>query len=178
MAFPLSGCAMQQGDFPSLQKRPYESEPVIDEPETSVATLSSLPAAMRSKLDAAVAQSRSAHQQFLDRLPAVESRVDAARGAAVSSESWVVAHMELAAARARNYRRPVWRNGYHCRRARRRKGPGRPAAERDRSDDGPAALAQVFDRCLVGLGIFDIMGNPHAHAGNRLFRQVAHKLGG
>lgn len=97
MAFPLSGCAMQQGDFPSLQKRPYESEPVIDEPEASVAVLTSLPAAMRSKLDGAVAQSRSAHQQFLARLPTVESRVDAARGAAVSSESWVVAHMELAA---------------------------------------------------------------------------------
>lgn len=97
MAFPLSGCAMQQGDFPSLQKRPYESEPVIDEPEASVAVISSLPAAMRSKLDAAVAQSRAAHQQFLAQLPTVESRVDAARGAAVSSESWVVAQMELAA---------------------------------------------------------------------------------
>lgn len=96
-AFPLSGCAMQQGDFPSLQKRPYESEPVMDEPAAALPVLSSLPAAMRSKLDAAVAQSRSAHEQFLAGLPAVESRVAAARGAAVSSESWVVAHMELAA---------------------------------------------------------------------------------
>ena len=97
MAFSLSGCAMQQGDFPSLQKRPYEGEPVIDEPAASVAVISSLPAAIRSKLDAAVVQSRSANGEFLARLPAVESRVAAARGAAVSSESWVVAHMELAA---------------------------------------------------------------------------------
>lgn len=93
----LSGCAMQEGDFPSLQKRPYEGEPVMDAPTQSPPILSALPAAMQSKLAAAVAQSRSAHEQFLSRLPTVQNRVDAARGAAVSSESWVVAQMELAA---------------------------------------------------------------------------------
>ncbi len=87
---------MQQGDFPSLQKRPYEDGPVIAESAAPVSAPSSLPAAMQVKLDAAVAQSRSAHEQFLAQLPAVRSRVEAARGAAVSSELWVVAQMELA----------------------------------------------------------------------------------
>lgn len=91
----LSGCAMQEGDFPSLQKRPYEDQPVMTEPAAPV--LSSLPADIQGKLEAAVAQSRAAHDRFQARLPAVKSRVDAARGAAVSSESWIVAHMEMAA---------------------------------------------------------------------------------
>lgn len=93
----LSGCAMQEGDFPSLLKRPYEDAPVMDEPTAPAPAVSSLPADIQGKLDAAVAQSRAAHDRFQARLPIVKSRVDTARGAAVSSESWVVAHMELAA---------------------------------------------------------------------------------
>jgi|TARA_R100001244_G_scaffold132319_2_gene108142 hypothetical protein len=97
IAFTLSGCAMQQGDFPSLQKRPYEGEPVMTEPAAPGPVISTLPAAVQNRLDAAVAKSRTAHEQFLASLPTVGSRVGAARRAAVSSESWVVAHMELAA---------------------------------------------------------------------------------
>ncbi len=93
----LSGCAMQQGDFPSLQKRPYEDDSAMVEPEVPVNLLSSLPVDVRTRLEAAVAQSGSADNLFRTRLPAVKSRVDAARGAAVSSESWVVAQTELAA---------------------------------------------------------------------------------
>ncbi len=93
----LSGCAMQEGDFPSLQKRPYEIEPVIDEPIVAGPVLVPLPVAIQNKLDAAVAQSHAAHDQFLADLPGAKNRVAAARGAAQSSESWVVAHMTLAA---------------------------------------------------------------------------------
>lgn len=87
---------MQEGDFPSLQKRPYEDQPVMDAPAAAIPALSSLPADIRARLDAALAQSRATHDRFQVRLPNVKSRVDAARGAAESSESWVVAHMELA----------------------------------------------------------------------------------
>lgn len=93
----LSGCAMQEGDFPSLQKRPYEDEPIMDAPAPPDAAITSLPADLRARLDAAVAQSGAANDRFRTRLPTVKDRVDAARGAAESSESWVVAHMELAA---------------------------------------------------------------------------------
>ncbi|NCN84961.1 MAG: hypothetical protein GW808_02570 [Sphingomonadales bacterium] len=94
---PLSGCVMQEGDFPSLQKRPYETEPTITEPAAPAPLLAPLPAAVQNKLDTAVAQSQAAHDEFLESLPSAKSRVAAARGSAPSSESWVVAHMALAA---------------------------------------------------------------------------------
>ena len=93
----LPACAMQEGDFPSLQKRPYESEPVMDDVAAPATTISALSADLQARLDAAMASSRAADDQFRARLPAVKKRVDAARGSAESSESWVVAHMELAA---------------------------------------------------------------------------------
>ena len=93
----LSGCAMQQGDFPSLQKRPYEDVAGVDESAVPAPITVSLPAEQQSNLNAAVTKSGTAHKQFQAKLPAVKKRVDAARNAAVSSESWVAAHMELAA---------------------------------------------------------------------------------
>ena len=93
----LSGCAMSEGDFPSLLKRPYEDEPVMAESESIPTTKAALPADLQSDLSAAVAGSKAAHARFQARLPAVKRRVDAARNAAVSSESWVVAQMDLAA---------------------------------------------------------------------------------
>ena len=92
----LSGCAMGEGDFPSLQKRPYEDGPPLAESPLPAIT-PSLSAEVQGKLDSASAQSVSAHARFQARLPNVKKRVDAARNAAVSSESWVVAQMELAA---------------------------------------------------------------------------------
>ncbi len=92
----LSACAMQSGDFPSLSKRAYEDDPAI---EGSVAPAASemevLPTALRNLVDAAVRQSNAAHQAFLADLPKVKESVSAARGAAQSSESWVVAQVQL-----------------------------------------------------------------------------------
>ena len=93
----LSGCAMQQGDFPSLLKRPYERESVTDDAAAPATAISSLPADLQSRLGAAVASSSAADSKYRTRLPAVKKLVDAARGSAESSEAWVVAHMELAA---------------------------------------------------------------------------------
>ena len=93
----LSGCAMSEGDFPSLLKRPYEDDPVMVESAAPPAANLALPADLQSDLSAAVARSAAAHDRFQAGLPAVKRRVDAARNAAVSSESWVAAHMELAA---------------------------------------------------------------------------------
>lgn len=93
----LSGCAMQEGDFPSLLKRPYESEALAGEAAAPATAISSLPADLQTRLGAAVASSGAADDLFRARLPAVKMLVDAARGSAESSEAWVVAHMELAA---------------------------------------------------------------------------------
>ena len=93
---PLSACAMQEGDFPSLAKRPYEDIPANADPSAPPpAPVSSLPAPLQKAVDQAVQQSEAAHSKFLRNLPVVKRRVNAARGASVSSEAWVVAQMDL-----------------------------------------------------------------------------------
>ncbi len=96
LGLSLSACAMQSGDFPSLSKRPYEDGPAIDDAATPPpAQMGALPAALKNAVNAAVQQSNTAHQIFLKDLPKVKQSVSAARRAAPSSESWVVAQMEL-----------------------------------------------------------------------------------
>ncbi|MGI9360091.1 MAG: hypothetical protein ACR2O7_00735 [Parasphingorhabdus sp.] len=96
LGLSLSACAMQSGDFPSLAKRPYEDGPAIEEmvppppPE-----MTDLPAELGNAVSAAIRQSNTAHQAFLSNLSTVRQRVSAAQGAAPSSESWVVAQVEL-----------------------------------------------------------------------------------
>ncbi len=96
LGLSLSACAMQSGDFPSLSKRPYEDVPAIDDtaapPPPQIAVL---PAALKKAVEVAVQQSNVAHQAFLADLPKVKQSVSAARGAAPSSESWVVAQVAL-----------------------------------------------------------------------------------
>lgn len=96
LGLSLSACAMQSGDFPSLSKRPYEDGPAIDNAVTPPsAQMDALPAALKNAVDAAVRQSNTAHKAFLEDLPKVKQSVSAARGAAPSSESWVVAQISL-----------------------------------------------------------------------------------
>ena len=94
----LSACSMQEGDFPSLAKRPFEDAPTVVEPQNpATPTVSSLPAPLKAAVDDAISKSGAAHAKFLKNLPTVQRRVNAARGSAVSSETWVVAQMDLAA---------------------------------------------------------------------------------
>ena len=96
LGLSLSACAMQAGDFPSLAKRPYENGPAMDDSAAPPpAQMDVLPPALRNAVDLALRQSNSAHQAFLADLPKVKESVTAARNAAPSSESWVVAQMQL-----------------------------------------------------------------------------------
>ena len=96
LALSLSACAMQGSDFPSLAKRPYEDGPAItDTAAPTPEVMATLPAALGNAVDAAVRQSNTAHQAFLADLPNVKQSVSAARGAQPSSESWVVAQVQL-----------------------------------------------------------------------------------
>lgn len=98
LGLSLSACAMQSGDFPSLAKRPYEDAPAIEERiEVPAPEMEALPADLGNSVAAAVRQSNTAHQVFLKNLPTVRQQVSAAQGAAPSSESWVVAQMQLSA---------------------------------------------------------------------------------
>ncbi len=93
----VSACAMQAGDFPSLAKRPYENGVAIDsEAQVTTALIANLPAPLKSAVNQALEQSNAAHRKFLNNLPGVEKRVGSARAASISSESWVVAQMDLA----------------------------------------------------------------------------------
>lgn len=89
---------MGEGDFPSLAKRPYENQPSISLPDNPAPELvSSLTSDVQTGVNKAMRSSDAAHLEFLQRLPAVKQLVEAAKGAAASSEKWVVAQMDLAA---------------------------------------------------------------------------------
>lgn len=88
---------MQEGNFPSLAKRPFEDAPTAVVPPSVQTIVSALPPELQTTVDEVVAMSNAAHSQFLNNLPGVERRVGLARGSAISSESWVVAQMDLAA---------------------------------------------------------------------------------
>jgi len=89
---------MQQGDFPSLAKRPYEDAAANTKPAPSPPLVTVLPAPLLASVDKAMQKSSSAHSKFLRNLPGAKRRgVSAARGAAVSSEAWVMAQMDMAA---------------------------------------------------------------------------------
>ena len=57
--------------------------------------MEALPPVLKNAVDKAVQQSDTAHQSFLQNLPKVKQSVSAARGSAPSSESWVVAQVQL-----------------------------------------------------------------------------------
>ena len=107
----LSACAADQGQFPSLAKRPAErisgtdparvsgtSDVVAADGVTAPAPLPEIAAspALAARLGQLVGRIETVHQRFLARRPAAAARVSAAAGAAVASESWAVATVALA----------------------------------------------------------------------------------
>ncbi len=97
MMASVSACSMQEGDFPSLAKRPFEDNKPVTSPEPSAPSVSRPSSEVQTLVDTAMAQSNAAHSQFLKDLRRVTGHVNAARGSAMSSERWVVAQMDLAA---------------------------------------------------------------------------------
>lgn len=94
----LSACAMQSGDFPSLAKRSYEDGSAIQpSEEVTPALIANLPAPLQVAVRQALEQSNIADKKFNNNLPGVKKRVNAATRSTISSESWVVAQMDLAA---------------------------------------------------------------------------------
>ncbi len=92
----LAACATQKGDFPSLSKRPYETENPIEAPESAAPALTtSLPSALSIQTNAWLARSRAADAAFARALPAAQSSARAASGASMGSESWSQAHVQL-----------------------------------------------------------------------------------
>jgi hypothetical protein len=91
----LSACAANEGMFPSLERRPYESEKPIAVPDAPPPAPVILPAALANQVAALNARHRAAQADFARALGAVQSVASRAAGSAAGSESWVNAHLQL-----------------------------------------------------------------------------------
>lgn len=92
----LTACAVAESNPPSLAHR--EIEGILDEPIRAIAPVDSTSdATLAQRIDALVAQAQSGQRAFDSALPAARSRAQAARGAAIESESWIAAQLALSA---------------------------------------------------------------------------------
>ncbi|WP_296679070.1 hypothetical protein [Novosphingobium sp.] len=93
----LSACAKDQGEYPSLARRPVErisgTAPVVAPAEVAPPAPSP---ELSGNLEQLVAKARAADARFRDNAPRARALVSAAAGAAVASESWSVATVALA----------------------------------------------------------------------------------
>ena len=102
LASLVSGCTTAPSDrFPSLEIRDVEraegtfepvAGPTLDVPTVEVEVDGTLEARLASLLE----QASAAHAQFTRSLPNAETRVRAASGSAVGSDSWAAAQVALA----------------------------------------------------------------------------------
>lgn len=91
----LSACSTTEGQFPSLERRPYESNAPISAPEAAPAAPTELPAQLQAKVDALTRRHGAAQADYQRKLPAVQALASRASGSAPGTESWVNAHLEL-----------------------------------------------------------------------------------
>lgn len=91
----LSACSTTEGQFPSLERRPYENNAPISAPEAAPAAPAELPAELQAKVDALTLRHAAAQADYQRKLPAVQALASRASGSAPGTESWVNAHLEL-----------------------------------------------------------------------------------
>lgn len=91
----LSACSTTEGQFPSLERRPYESNTPISAPEALPAAPTELPTELQTKVDALIRRHAAAQADYQRKLPAVQALASRASGSAPGTESWVNAHLEL-----------------------------------------------------------------------------------
>ncbi len=89
----LVACSTPNGSFPSLERRPYETEKPVETP--AIAAPVALSADLAAKVDALVRQHKVANAIFEKELPSVQNIAAKASGSAPGTESWVNAHLQL-----------------------------------------------------------------------------------
>ena len=94
MALFLTGCSTPEGDFPSLERRPFETETPVAEPVAPVAP-TVLPAALAKQVSALINRHETASASFAKALPNVQRISAGAAGRSAGSEAWVNAHLQL-----------------------------------------------------------------------------------
>jgi PBP1b-binding outer membrane lipoprotein LpoB len=92
----LGGCSAAEGNFPSLSKRPYETNEPIKEPDAAAEALTTaLSADLQAKVNALLARHQKANAAYQALLPATRQTANAASGAASGSEGWANANVQL-----------------------------------------------------------------------------------
>ena len=91
----LTACAADEGMFPSLDRRPYESKNPIAAPEAPPPAPVALPAELAARVDLLAARHKAAQAIFTRDLPTIQSIASKAAGSAPGTESWVNAHLQL-----------------------------------------------------------------------------------
>lgn len=91
----LAACGTTDGEFPSLERRPYESKNPVVAPEAPIAAPAALTAELATKVGALNARHGSAQAAFANELPAVQVLASQAAGSLPGSEAWVNAHLQL-----------------------------------------------------------------------------------
>ena len=91
----LAACASTEGQFPSLERRAYETSAPIAPPAESPPVPPVLSPDLAAKVDALLARHRAAQASFERTLPSVQSTASRASGTAPGSEAWVNAHVVL-----------------------------------------------------------------------------------
>ena len=91
----LAACGRADGEFPSLERRPYESKAPITEPDAPPAAPVFLPPEIAAKADALLARHRAGQSAFATGLAAAQSVASNAAGNSPGSETWVNAHVQL-----------------------------------------------------------------------------------
>ncbi len=92
----LSACAAPQGEFPSLLRRPYETNAPITAPLPSeTAGPAMLSPELSAKANAITARHRAAQNAYRELLTPTAAAARDAAGAGVGSEAWVAAQLQV-----------------------------------------------------------------------------------
>ena len=92
----LAACSTVDGQFPSLAKRPFETQNPVAEPASPVpSSATALPADLASKVNAMMARHAKAQAAFAGALPAMRSLANNAAGGSTGSDAWIEAQEDL-----------------------------------------------------------------------------------
>lgn len=92
----LSACTATKGEFPSLQKRPFEGV-ALDQPSdiTINSPASTLPATLAAKIASIRSRHNASASAYANLLPAARNAALAASGSGAGNENWVAAHVAV-----------------------------------------------------------------------------------
>jgi hypothetical protein len=95
LALLLTACSAVEGEFPSLERRAYESDNPVAIADAEPAVAAVLTQGLKNQVDSLVARHSKAEAAYERDLPTVRSVAERAAGSAMGSESWVNAHLQL-----------------------------------------------------------------------------------